>query len=176
MPQMGYDTKTDRLTDCQSQCDFDFDLFLDNENAFDTIWHWGLLYNMSKFEISRRLIQLISWFLSERKFRVSVEGEMATPWEMQAGVPQGSVLSPTLYNIYMRQIAKRVSLLENSSAASTHLRPGVLCNIKINEVVDHLCLVLLGMGKISCGRKLGARLSFYINKNIERNYILRELH
>jgi hypothetical protein len=25
MPQMGYDTKTDRLTDCQSQCDFDFD-------------------------------------------------------------------------------------------------------------------------------------------------------
>jgi hypothetical protein len=26
MPQMGYDTKTDRLTDCQSQCDFDFDL------------------------------------------------------------------------------------------------------------------------------------------------------
>jgi hypothetical protein len=26
MPQMGYDTKIDRLTDCQSQCDFDFDL------------------------------------------------------------------------------------------------------------------------------------------------------
>jgi hypothetical protein len=26
MPQMGHDTKTDRLTDCQSQCDFDFDL------------------------------------------------------------------------------------------------------------------------------------------------------
>jgi hypothetical protein len=25
MPQMGYDTKTDRLTDCQSQCDFDFE-------------------------------------------------------------------------------------------------------------------------------------------------------
>jgi hypothetical protein len=26
MPQMGYDTKTDRLTDYQSQCDFDFDI------------------------------------------------------------------------------------------------------------------------------------------------------
>jgi hypothetical protein len=32
---------------------------------------------------------------------VSVVGEMSTPREMQAGVPQGSVLSPTLYNIYV---------------------------------------------------------------------------
>jgi hypothetical protein len=35
-------------------------------------------------------------FLSQRKFRVSVEGEMSPPRVMQAGVPQGSVLSPTL--------------------------------------------------------------------------------
>jgi retron-type reverse transcriptase len=40
-------------------------------------------------------------FLSQRKFRVSVEGEMSTPREMQAGVPQGSVLSPTLFNLYI---------------------------------------------------------------------------
>jgi hypothetical protein len=42
---------------------------------------------------------LITSFLSQSKFSVSVEGEMSMPWEMQAGVPQGSVLSPTLYNI-----------------------------------------------------------------------------
>jgi hypothetical protein len=40
-------------------------------------------------------------FLSQRKFRVSVEGELSTPRYMQAGVPQGSVLSPTLYNLYI---------------------------------------------------------------------------
>jgi hypothetical protein len=38
---------------------------------------------------------------SHRKFRVSVEGEMSTPREMQEGVPQGSVLSPTLSNLYV---------------------------------------------------------------------------
>jgi retron-type reverse transcriptase len=76
-------------------------VFLDIEKAFDTTWHSGLLYKMSKFEFSTHLIQLISSFLSERKFRVSVEGKMSTPREMQAGVPQGSVLSPTLYNIYV---------------------------------------------------------------------------
>jgi hypothetical protein len=52
-------------------------------------------------EFSINLIKLISSFLSQRKFRVSVEGEMSPPREMQAGVPQGSVLSPTLYNIYI---------------------------------------------------------------------------
>jgi hypothetical protein len=34
-------------------------------------------------------------------FRVSVEGEMSAPRYMQAGVPQVSVLSPTLYNLYI---------------------------------------------------------------------------
>jgi hypothetical protein len=76
-------------------------VFLDIKKAFDTTWHSGLLYKLSRFEFSTRLIQLISSFLSELKFRVSVEGKMSTPREMQAGVPQGLVLSPTLYNIFV---------------------------------------------------------------------------
>jgi hypothetical protein len=44
-------------------------VFLDIEKAFDTTWHSGLLYKMSKFEFSTRLNQLISSFLSERKFK-----------------------------------------------------------------------------------------------------------
>jgi hypothetical protein len=76
-------------------------VFLDIEKAFDTTWHTGLLYKLSKLEFSAGIIKLISTFLSNRKFRVSVEGEMSTPREIQAGVPQGSVLSPTLYTVYI---------------------------------------------------------------------------
>jgi hypothetical protein len=76
-------------------------VFLDVEIAFDTTWHTGLLYKLSKLEFSTSLIKVISSFLMERKFRVSVEGELSMPREMQAGVPQGSVLSPTLYNLYI---------------------------------------------------------------------------
>jgi hypothetical protein len=72
-------------------------VFLDIEKAFDTTWHPGLLYKLSKLHFSNSLIKLIRSFLSNRKFRVSVEGEMSTPREIQARVPQGSVLSPTLY-------------------------------------------------------------------------------
>jgi hypothetical protein len=76
-------------------------VFLDIEKAFDMTWHLGLLYKLSKLEFSINLIKLISSFLSQRKFRVSVEGEMSSPREMRAGVPQRSILSPTLYNIYI---------------------------------------------------------------------------
>jgi hypothetical protein len=66
-----------------------------------TTWHPGLLYKLSKLLFSNNLIKLISSFLTQRKFRVSVEGEVSTLRYMQAGVPQGSVLSPTLYNLYI---------------------------------------------------------------------------
>jgi hypothetical protein len=76
-------------------------VFLDIEKAFDTTWQTGLLYKLSKLQFSISLIKLIGSFLSQRKFRVLVQGEMSTPRYMQAGLPQGSFLSPTLNNLYI---------------------------------------------------------------------------
>jgi hypothetical protein len=76
-------------------------VFLDIEKAFHTTWHTGLLYKLSKLNFSTRMTKLINSFLLQRKFRVSVEDEMFTPRCMKAGVPQGSVLSSTLYNLYI---------------------------------------------------------------------------
>jgi retron-type reverse transcriptase len=79
-------------------------VFLDIEKVFDTTWHCGLLYKLYNLEFSTSLIKLIGFFLSQRKLIVSVEGEMSTTRVMQAGVPQGSVLSPTLFNMYIQHI------------------------------------------------------------------------
>jgi hypothetical protein len=76
-------------------------VFFDTEEAFDTTCHLGFLYNLPKLHFSITLIKLSSSLLPQRKFRVSVEGEMSTPRDIQAGVSQGSVLSPTLYNTYI---------------------------------------------------------------------------
>jgi hypothetical protein len=81
-------------------------VFLDIEKAFDTTWQPGLLYKLSKLKFSTSLIKIISSFLSQRNFRVSVEGEMSTPKYMQTEVPQGSVLSLTLYNLYISDTAQ----------------------------------------------------------------------
>jgi hypothetical protein len=69
---------------------------------FDTTWHSGLVYQFSKLEFSTSLITFIGSFLSQRKFRVSVKGEMSTPRVVQAGVPQGSVLVPYSFQ-YVRK-------------------------------------------------------------------------
>jgi hypothetical protein len=69
-------------------------VFLDIEKASDTTWHLGLLYKLSTLQFSISLIKLIGSFLSQRKSRVSVEGEMVASKDIKAGVPQGSVLSP----------------------------------------------------------------------------------
>jgi hypothetical protein len=76
-------------------------VFFDIEKAFDATWQPGLFYKLSKLQYSTSLIKLIGSFLSQRKLRVSVEGEISTPRYIQAGVPQSSVLSPTLYNLYI---------------------------------------------------------------------------
>jgi hypothetical protein len=76
-------------------------VFLDIKKTFDTTWQYGLLYNLSTSQFSTSLIKLISSLLSQCKFSVSVEGEMLTQREMQAGVPQVSVLPSTLYNLYI---------------------------------------------------------------------------
>jgi hypothetical protein len=74
-------------------------VFLDVKKAFDTTWHSGLLYKLSKLKLSISLIKLINPVLSQRKFRVSVKGEMSTPREILGGLPQGSFLSPKLYSV-----------------------------------------------------------------------------
>jgi hypothetical protein len=51
-----------------------------------------------------QLIKPIGSFLSHRKFKISVEAEMSTPRVMQTGVPQGSVLSPTLFHKYINYV------------------------------------------------------------------------
>jgi hypothetical protein len=80
-------------------------VFLDIEKAFDTTWHPGLLYKLSELEFPTSLIKLISSFFYNEN-SVSIEGEMSTPREMEARVPQGSVLSPTLYSIYISDTPK----------------------------------------------------------------------
>jgi hypothetical protein len=121
-------------------------VLLDIEKAFDKTWHLGLLYKVQELTFSISLIKLISSFLSQRKFRVSVEGELSTPRDIQAGVPQGSVLSLILYHlyindtqqtpgvysvsllmtpVYMGQTTNRVTFSESCSEVSVLLRRGV---------------------------------------------------
>ena len=66
---------------------------LDISNAFDRIWHAGLLYKLESWEISGQ----ISYFLNNRRLLVVLDGTSSQEYPVNAGVPRGSTVGPTLF-------------------------------------------------------------------------------
>jgi hypothetical protein len=79
-------------------------IFLDVEKAFDTVWHDGLLHKMLSMNIPLQLLKIIESFLSERTFFAKIENQNSSIRMVNASVPQGSCLSPTLFNIYTNDL------------------------------------------------------------------------
>ena len=74
-------------------------MFLDLTAAYDTVWHKGLLLKLSK-TIPAWATASIKTLLTNRRFRVHL-GQNKSAWRTQKnGLPQGSVLAPTLFNLY----------------------------------------------------------------------------
>ena len=76
-------------------------VFLDISKAFDRVWHEGLLF---KLQILGKLITLIKYFLSCRKKRVVLNGQHSLYADVKVGVPQGSILAPLLFLIYITDL------------------------------------------------------------------------
>ena len=74
---------------------------LDISKAFDRVWHAGFLHKLKSYGISGQIFGLISSFLSNRQLRVVLDGKSAQEYPANAGVPQGSILGPTLFLLYI---------------------------------------------------------------------------
>jgi hypothetical protein len=79
-------------------------VLLDLRKAYDAVWHDGLLHKLIKFNYPRYLIKLISSFLSDRTAFVSLNKSNSFIFKILAGVPQGSVIAPHLFNVFINDI------------------------------------------------------------------------
>jgi hypothetical protein len=76
-------------------------VFLDISQAFDRVWHAGLLEKLEALGVRNPLLMWIESYLKGRKQHVIIEGQSSDWVAIESGIPQGSVLGPLLFLIYI---------------------------------------------------------------------------
>ena len=117
-------------------------VFLDISKAFDKVWHEGLLFKLKTYGISGSLLKLIKHFLSNRQQRITLNGQTSRWKNIKAGVPQGSVLGPLFFLIFINDLPEGLKSNVKIFADDTSLFSVMHDNITAsNELCQDLNLI-----------------------------------
>jgi hypothetical protein len=89
-------------------------VFLDIEKCFDRVWINGLKYKITQLNINNNIKAWLCNFLTNRTFSVKIDQYISENHPIKAGVPQGAILSPTLFALYSSDLPRNNILLNNT--------------------------------------------------------------
>ncbi len=95
--------------------------FCDISKAFDRVWHNGLLFKLERYGITGRVLRWFVSYLSNRMQRVVLNGCFSAWKPVRAGVPQGSILGPLLFLIFINDIVNDIDACIKLFADDTSL-------------------------------------------------------
>ena len=99
-------------------------VFFDLEKAYDTTWRYGIMKDLHDLGLKGRLPIFIQSFLEDRTMQVRVGSTLSDLYDQEQGVPQGSILSTTSFNIKINNI---VTCLDNKTDGSLFVDDFGIC-------------------------------------------------
>jgi hypothetical protein len=96
-------------------------IFFDINEAFDKVWYKGLLTKLKHAGISGKVYTLVLEYLKDRQQRVVLSNSKSSIGYLSAGVPQGSILGPLLFLIFINDIVEDIKSCINLFADDTNL-------------------------------------------------------
>ena len=111
-------------------------VFCDISKAFDRVWHKGLIYKLKKSGISGNLLKWFENYLTGRSQRVVINGCNSDWLPINAGVPQGSILGPLLFLIFINDIITDIHAIIKLFADDTSLYLVVDNPIETAEILN----------------------------------------
>lgn len=146
-------------------------ILLDIEKAFDSIWHNGLIYKLKKYGFPIYIVRIIKSFLTDRTFKVVINNSTSVSRNISAGVPQGAVLSPTLYSLYIAdfvpKMGSEIALYADDMAIMVK---GKISNAIVNKLKKSLrkCATFYKKWKIRINTDKTQAMLFPFNKSRKR--------
>lgn len=109
--------------------------FLDIQQAFDRVWHKGLLYKI-KLLLPHTFYELLKSYISDRIFQVRENNCTSAFYTISAGVPQGSVLGPVLYTLYTYDLPQIPEVTVATFADDTALLASNKCPMQASRTLQ----------------------------------------
>ena len=112
-------------------------LAVDIAGAFDKVSHRGVLHKAASYSITGPLLNWLSDYLYDRKLQAVVGGASSESYKIDAGVPQGSILGPTLFFLYVNDAC---DVLPEGIGCTCSMGCSMARHFRANEITGHDCV------------------------------------
>ena len=173
----------DRIINKMDTNEIPLNLFLDLLKAFDTIDHTILLNKLKYYGLKGSTLNVFQSYLNNRKQYTEIEDTTSTILPIHVGVPQGSILGPILFIIYVNDLPQcsnkfdfimyaddttLSSTIDSFSDINSNTNADVVINIELCKVIEWLKI-----NKLSLNKNKSKYMLFHMPKKVIQNLTLK---